>query len=310
MIDYTYEAKVLFNERAYDEAFAFAEKADKSDKYIQYILGTCYRNGYGTEKNLDLAVDYFQKSARQRMEWACFRLGIMYYNAEGIARDYDKAFYWIKKAAARGHAEAQRCLAVCYRDGIGVEKNNEEADIWIREAARNGDAAAKKYVASLSVREGESAQVEHKYDVFISYRRNGGRDFARLLHEALEGRGLNCFFDYSSLRHGEFDNAIYKAIDEAANFLMLVTDGAYDRCHDETDWVRLETEYALLHKKNIVPICPSGHAKMFPDSLPGNLIQLNNIHISRMDMEDFFEESIDKIIKERLILRHENMENE
>ena len=127
MIDYTYEAKVLFNERAYDEAFAFAEKADKSDKYIQYILGTCYRNGYGTEKNLDLAVDYFQKSARQRMEWACFRLGIMYYNAEGIARDYDKAFYWIKKAAARGHAEAQRCLAVCYRDGIGVEKNNEEA---------------------------------------------------------------------------------------------------------------------------------------------------------------------------------------
>lgn len=306
MMDYTNEAKALFNEGEYNEAFAFAEKADKTDKYIQYILGTCYRNGYGTEKNLDLAIDYFQKSAQQRWEWACFRLGIMYYNAEGVAQDYDKAFYWIKKAAARGHAQAQRCLAVFYRDGIGVKKDNQECDKWIREAARNGDEQAKEHVASLLASQTESASSEHKYDAFISYRRIGGLNFARLLHESLKGRGLNCFFDYNSLRHGKFDNAIYEAIDESANFLMLVTDGAYDRCQDGSDWVRLETEYALAHNKNIVPICPSGHTRKFPDNLPGNLVQLSNIHISRMDVEEFFEESIDKIVKERLILRQEN----
>ncbi len=34
------------------------------------------------------------------------------------------------------------------------------------------------------------------YDVFISYRRKGGRDFARILQQALERRGYRCFFDY------------------------------------------------------------------------------------------------------------------
>ena len=39
------------------------------------------------------------------------------------------------------------------------------------------------------------------YDVFISYRRDGGRDAARLLYKELVGRGMKCFFDFNSCFH-------------------------------------------------------------------------------------------------------------
>ena len=53
------------------------------------------------------------------------------------------------------------------------------------------------------------------YDVFISYRRITGANDARLLQQALKARGYEVFFDYDSLRDGQFDKRIFAAIDEA-----------------------------------------------------------------------------------------------
>ena len=43
------------------------------------------------------------------------------------------------------------------------------------------------------------------YDIFISYRRQNGSDDARLLQQALKARGYTVFFDYDSLRDGQFN---------------------------------------------------------------------------------------------------------
>ena len=64
-MNYTHEAKVLFNEGAYVECFAMAQKANADDQWIQYILGTCYRNGYGVTKSPTAALTWFKKSAGQ-----------------------------------------------------------------------------------------------------------------------------------------------------------------------------------------------------------------------------------------------------
>lgn len=42
-----------------------------------------------------------------------------------------------------------------------------------------------------------------KYEIFISYRRDGGVDYARMIYLELKGRGYNTFFDYNSLRDGD-----------------------------------------------------------------------------------------------------------
>ena len=102
-------------------------------------------------------------------------------------------------------------------------------------------------------------------DVFISYRRDGGFAFARLLYECLQKEGISTFLDLEELRSGAFNTKLYEAIDASENFVIVLPPNSLDRCVDENDWVRLEIEYAIKKKKNIVPILVNGFT--FPKSL-------------------------------------------
>ncbi|MDE6779808.1 MAG: toll/interleukin-1 receptor domain-containing protein [Alistipes sp.] len=78
------------------------------------------------------------------------------------------------------------------------------------------------------------------YDIFISYRRDGGREFARPLKAELELRNYNVFLDFDELKDGVFDRRIMDAIDSAPIFLVVLSPHSLDRCADENDWVRKE----------------------------------------------------------------------
>lgn len=51
-----------------------------------------------------------------------------------------------------------------------------------------------------------------RYDVFISYRRDGGAQYARTLQLMLEMRGYRVFLDYDELVDGQFSPKIEAAI--------------------------------------------------------------------------------------------------
>lgn len=139
------------------------------------------------------------------------------------------------------------------------------------------------------------------YDVFISYRRESGTEIARALQLALKNLGYRVFFDYSSLQDGKFNEKIFDAIQTAKYFVLILTDGALDRCANDGDWVRVEIERALSLRKPIVPVCPTGNNRTFPTTLPTSLESLRNIQISELNMETLFEESVRKIAKQRLL---------
>ncbi len=105
-----------------------------------------------------------------------------------------------------------------------------------------------------------------KYDIFISYRRDGGEVTARILRDSLTERGYNVFFDVESLRSGAFNTEIYSVIDECQDFILVLSPNALDRCKNSDDWVRREVEYALQKKKNVIPILLRGFE--FPADLP------------------------------------------
>lgn len=92
------------------------------------------------------------------------------------------------------------------------------------------------------------------YDVFISYRREGGFAVARLLYEHFKSVGLNPFFDLEELRSGQFNKKLYASIDESENFILVLPPDSLDRCVSEDDWLRLEIEHAMLKSKNIIPL--------------------------------------------------------
>ena len=93
------------------------------------------------------------------------------------------------------------------------------------------------------------------YDIFISYRRDGGESTAKILRDKLTELGYSVFFDVESLRSGDFNTKLYSVIEECSDFLLVLSPGALDRCRNEDDWVRLEIEHALEEGKNVVPFC-------------------------------------------------------
>lgn len=139
------------------------------------------------------------------------------------------------------------------------------------------------------------------YDIFISYRREGGKEWARSLKSELERRGYRVFLDFDELKDGVFDRRIMEAIDAAPIFIILLSPHALDRCVNENDWVRREIEYALLHGRHIVPINPEHSFMGFPPNISEELKKgLGQHQFSEVMFGQLFKESIDKMERERI----------
>ena len=108
-----------------------------------------------------------------------------------------------------------------------------------------------------------------EYDIFISYRRDGGESTAKILRDKLTELGYSVFFDVESLRSGDFNKKLYSVIEECDDFLLILSPGALDRCVNEDDWVRLEIEHAIKNGKNIIPVMLRGYE--FPSQLPPSI---------------------------------------
>lgn len=130
------------------------------------------------------------------------------------------------------------------------------------------------------------------YDVFISYRREGGFAMAKLLQKELEDRGIRVFLDVDELKSGPFNTKLYESIDESKNFVPILSPHALDRCINDGDWVRLEIERAFQKGKNIAPVTLTGFTyPELPESLK-DFPTYNSVMIST----DYFKASIDKLI--------------
>ena len=135
-----------------------------------------------------------------------------------------------------------------------------------------------------------------KYDIFISYRRDGGYDTAKHLNDLLVRDGYKVSFDIDTLRSGDFDTQLLERIDQCKDFVLIVNQHAFDRTLDpnfdpKKDWLRCELAYALKKQKNIVPVFLAG-VKGFPESLPpdvANVTKKNGPEYNRYYFNDFYE---------------------
>lgn len=141
-----------------------------------------------------------------------------------------------------------------------------------------------------------------KYDIFISYRRDTGRDVARPIKLELEKHGYSVFLDFDELKDGCFNQKIKDAIESAPIFIVILSSHALDRCINEDDWVRQEIEYAILLQKHIVPINPDSEFTGFPEGLPKEIKEGLGLHqYSEILFGQLFEDSVRKMVRERII---------
>jgi len=124
--------------------------ATAGDAHAQTRLGTLHHLGLGVREDDALALQWFERAARQGFAPAQFELGNLYaYGHAPVPPGEDTqrlAAQWYFEAARRNHAEAQYSLGILFLAGSGVQRNPAEARKWIARAARQGHADAQAYL--------------------------------------------------------------------------------------------------------------------------------------------------------------------
>lgn len=140
------------------QAIRILEKLADSDRkhpMAQYKLGAIYADKELPVYNLEKAIGYLEKSAKQGNQFAQCKLGVMYYYGKDVPKNEDLGKYWLQCAAEQGNQFAQDVLngggviginfSYCLLKGIltslenlnrQVNYNNEIARTQSRQAAR------------------------------------------------------------------------------------------------------------------------------------------------------------------------------
>ena len=126
--------------------------SEKGHLVAQFTLGQIYRNGWGVEKNLETAHEWYLESATHELpngeipghlaaiEMVAFNL----FTGAGAAKDPQSGVTWAKKAAEKNSVWAKTTLGDKYFAGEGVPQSIVEAESWYRKAAEQGSVEGIK----------------------------------------------------------------------------------------------------------------------------------------------------------------------
>ena len=129
---------------------------------------------------------------------------------------------------------------------------------------------------------------KHQYDIFISYRREGGFETARLLYDHLTRCGYKVFFDLESLRSGKFNKQLYGQISACKDYIVVLSSSAVQwRGNRDDDWLRLEMAHALQSSCNIIPVFLRDFQFPAPGTLPEDVADIVNYEGITASMEHF-----------------------
>lgn len=131
--DYSeYEGKAFdfYEEGNLKEAFKYFQKAALEGSALsQHNSGIFYYNGDGVQQNIELAVLWFERAARQNYSDSMLMLGKIYqYGCGPVEKDIDRSLYWFNMAAGLNIGEA------CF--DIGYIYYTEEDLVDVRLAAK------------------------------------------------------------------------------------------------------------------------------------------------------------------------------
>lgn len=132
-----------------------------------------------------------------------------------------------------------------------------------------------------------------KYDVFVSYRRDGGYETALPIVEKLRSAGYRVFFDLESLNSGKFNEQLLGVINDCKDFVLVLPANGLDRCVDKNDWVRREVTCAIAGNKNIIPVMLKGFE--WPATLPEDMKDLPNYQGISATSPEYFDLAVERL---------------
>lgn len=144
-------AQYLYDKHDYGRSFDLAKKAaDQDHPVAANLVGLCYINGLGADKDTQAAKKYFEMSACGGWPAGKRNLAVALIKQEVGPVDFKAAAILLKEAVELGDMQSPRILALLYWDGKGVEKDLEKAVVLLSLGLQRGDNEAKKLLAQVN----------------------------------------------------------------------------------------------------------------------------------------------------------------
>ena len=119
--------------------FLKLEADGQADDNLFYKIGAMYKNGLGTEADMNKAIDYFKRSAELNNKNGLYEYGKALLIGENITQDIPKAMDCLEKAVRLGNLNAKRFLALEYISGEHIEQDIDKGIEMLTECADGGD---------------------------------------------------------------------------------------------------------------------------------------------------------------------------
>lgn len=117
----------------------YKDAAESGNVLASYNLGVAYRDGVGTEPNVEQALFWFEKAAAAGDDTAAFNIAVIYDEGKLVPAEDQTAIAWYDLAVARGNVDAMVNLGIMLETGEGIEANLQQAAEMYALAAQNGD---------------------------------------------------------------------------------------------------------------------------------------------------------------------------
>ena len=139
------------NSREHDEALTLLRgAADRRYAPAETALGTLFERGDSSDRDINLALKWYEAAANQGDWIAQLSLGRIYFlGLDGIDRSPSIATKWLRMAAASGDAASAFYLGLLSDEGQDTVIDFREAAKWYRAAAEAGNTLAQERLAML-----------------------------------------------------------------------------------------------------------------------------------------------------------------
>ncbi|GGB52407.1 sel1 repeat family protein [Shewanella inventionis] len=115
------------------------------------MLGEFYYAGYGTDKDLDMALKWYRRAGKFVLD-AKYKAGVLYLQDTHL-KDVDEGIEFLEYASKLGHAQSSYLLGKMYLGGGIVEEDMGKADQYLARAYEEKNYAARDFGQQLYLHE-------------------------------------------------------------------------------------------------------------------------------------------------------------
>jgi len=161
VVMFSFSNMLLADEPTYDQFKLDLLLAKRGDAGAQFYVASAYEEGRGVKKDINKAIEWYSKAAKNNHNGAQYKLGELYEKGLGLKKDNRKAGNWYKKAAANGSRLAKARL-----EKVSSDKKISQSKARLQAAEKKKEENRKRRLAEDRARKEKARKKkEHQHQL-------------------------------------------------------------------------------------------------------------------------------------------------